>query len=1069
MAGGIHIVKLIQQTILERQAGQREQVYEVDLCEVSANKFVINFRYGIRGETLKEGTKTVFPVYRSVAEKIFHDLIDEKRAEGYRPPGEAGTVLSFPGQEAGESLSRANTARRQAILHHLQQAAEGSELTGKWKLSRIIWRTGEMKLAEAVPLLLQLAGQGSDMQQYSLVWALGRCALPEDSQKVARVLAQYYGNPNSTEATRRIAAEGLCRLQQETQQDEFFESLLTSLPTGLQESIRHEDAEGLARKVREYVFTLKTTSNDYLITLYHLSQRFPHVHQTLLDVFAGIPLKPGYFKQIRSLFKMAEWREDSEMYGLLAYRFEQTPEYYTPDWRYRIRNRRYQRVTYVSGIGDIEDIQQEYTKDRPRIAYSSKTRAYFRRRIIRTLRRTGELEDLTYTDLATDILLQYCDERDRTAPYKTTSYSYSYRPFRQIPHHTHYDSYARSLLLYYILYANSPRYHLKKGADAWNCVSPYEPGQPAPDVREEAFPELWNQAPSNLLTLLLHSRCGRVHEFAAKAFRDVPDYAALVSIDHIIALITQPYDATNALALELAQQQYSPLNPNKELVHALIECQYLPARETARGWIEANPDAFFQDSEFVCRLIFSPQADIRQWMRTVLPACLLSELQQKSIITKTIASLLALKVEDAEDEFVRDVSEILLLAFPRAMYKLGLDVVRDLLQHPHVEVQALGGRILLKHRTPAKDLPDDLFMALFQAGSPHIRALGVQLLGQLPDIVLLNKEQVFASFCLSESPEMRKAAKPVIGRLASKNKEFGDHIAAHLYSAFLFKESSDGLHQDLYRLFTEELSGSVDVFDPSKTWNLLHSKHLQANLLGAYIVKHTQNIEHFTMPQIVSLAGNELHDLRETAWNFYRRHPDRIKQEAEAALGIVDSRWDDTRVFAFEYFRSTFTEQDWTPDLLVSLCDSTREDVRAFGRSMITRFFDEKHGADYLLRLSQHPSADLQVFATNYLEGYASGHLGRIRKLEPYFVTILSQVCKGRVAKDRVFHFLQTEALNEREAAVVAARILTRQSATMAIGDKAACIEILRDIHQTYPDLETPLKFKDAPVYGKTA
>ena len=153
--------------------------------------------------------------------------------------------------------------------------------------------------------------------------------------------------------------------------------------------------------------------------------------------------------------------------------------------------------------------------------------------------------------------------------------------------------------------------------------------------------------------------------------------------------------------------------------------------------------------------------------------------------------------------------------------------------------------------------------------------------------------------------------------------------------------------------------------------------------------------------------------------------------------------------------------------MLVAVCDSVRPDVQAFGRELVTRFFQESHGHEYLLRLSEHPSADVQLFATNYLERFATGSLERIALLEPYFLGVLSRVNRGRVAKARVFAFLRAESDKSPEAAQLVARLMTRQSLTMAIGDKAASIENMIDVRHKYPDIPMPVTIKEPPVWTR--
>lgn len=135
------------------------------------------------------------------------------------------------------------------------------------------------------------------------------------------------------------------------------------------------------------------------------------------------------------------------------------------------------------------------------------------------------------------------------------------------------------------------------------------------------------------------------------------------------------------------------------------------------------------------------------------------------------------------------------------------------------------------------------------------------------------------------------------------------------------------------------------------------------------------------------------------------------------------------------FFPRPDDRSELTPDILVAICDSVRPDVQQFGRELITRYFREEDGQTYLLRLSEHPGEALQLFASNYLERYASGRPERIGELEPYFTTVLSRVNKGRIAKQRCIAFLFREALSGEESAYIAARIFARQSATAAIGD----------------------------------
>jgi hypothetical protein len=73
----------------------------------------------------------------------------------------------------------------------------------------------------------------------------------------------------------------------------------------------------------------------------------------------------------------------------------------------------------------------------------------------------------------------------------------------------------------------------------------------------------------------------------------------------------------------------------------------------------------------------------------------------------------------------------------------------------------------------------------------------------------------------------------------------------------------------------------------------------------------------------------------------------------------------------------------------------------------------------------------------------------------------LCAVNRGRVAKNRVLSFLENEALKNEKSAQIVSEILARQSATVAIGDKAKTIETMLKIHRTFPQITLPIKVKE--------
>ena len=181
-------------------------------------------------------------------------------------------------------------------------------------------------------------------------------------------------------------------------------------------------------------------------------------------------------------------------------------------------------------------------------------------------------------------------------------------------------------------------------------------------------------------------------------------------------------------------------------------------------------------------------------------------------------------------------------------------------------------------------------------------------------------------------------------------------------------------------------------------------------------------------------------------------------------IGALDSKWEDSRDFWFNFFCEQLTENELTPEILIAIAGSVKPATQKFGRDLLLKYFREENGTEYLLKLSEHSSANMQLFATNYLENYAAGSPEKLEKLAPYFVRMLSLVNRSRQAKNRTLRFLETEALKTEDSAKIAADILARHSATVAVGDRAKTIEMMLKIRRKYPNISLPIKIKLAEV-----
>src|SRR5204862_6943525 len=97
-------MKIVRTVRLWMKEGTSDKVYEVDLVDLESGadaRFLVNFRYGRRGASLREGAKTSAPVALDAAEQIFESVVVSKINDGYRRMDMAG--VSAASVSAGAS------------------------------------------------------------------------------------------------------------------------------------------------------------------------------------------------------------------------------------------------------------------------------------------------------------------------------------------------------------------------------------------------------------------------------------------------------------------------------------------------------------------------------------------------------------------------------------------------------------------------------------------------------------------------------------------------------------------------------------------------------------------------------------------------------------------------------------------------------------------------------------------------------------------------------------------------------------------------------------------------------
>lgn len=1026
-------MKIIRKTQLRFTEGNSDKVYEVDLCELPSAadaRFVVNFRYGRYGSNLREGSKTPSPVTQDQATKVFDSIVVAKINKGYKDTqSDASPSSSTRSSTLNKPSGGVASPAIETILGYLDNPPK------HWPLSRIIWRAGELGITQAADKIASKIGTNNSPVDYSAAWALGRCG---NTSHLPAIEALQHSKDASI---KRMANEAYLHLASQDLQSAVYEQLKQQIPEAISDCINSSpNNDSLNEQLESYLKKSDFNNIALLENLYSLALQYPCCHSAILhtlslDHFAS----EHYFQAYRHIFKLAEFRLDAPMFAKITRLIEMTPHGY---WG--------------------EPFREE-------------TKNYLRKRSWRTLRKLGEVDNSQYVDMASAILLSITDE-DAQEPKTVTRTEWNWQTRQsEVVSVKHFDAYPNLVAFNQILYRNSQQFEPTSRALAWVRIDGNANGGNVQNnniasQRGEAFPELWDQNPSALVNLLLNSHCSPVHTFAAKALGENTAFCQELETSTLAALLQSHYEMTAQLGLDLAIARYDAKQPNIALIHACFNAEYEAARQQALRWIQDNPRILKADLNLFAAILCSRHEDTRSAIAAKIDTLLLTGKDKTDLIDHCI-ELLSDKAITQDSNYLHAVMQLLEAHFKPELEKLEIDVAVNLIRDKNHKLKLLGALLLNINKASMSEIPDDVLVTLNQSGDDDLQAMAVTLLGKYSDRELIDKTPLLLSYCIAKQASVRRAVQGVIGKVAKHRSEFAADILDQLIPHFFKREPHEGVHEDLLILAEQQLHSALPCMDSSLRWRLLHAQSKAAQALGAMslLALPKNGDDSYSVKQWAALANHSTQGVRAWAMDAYNDNPTLIKQQAPDALRMLNSQWEDSRHFGIEFFRREFSAGEWNSSLIIGLCDNTKDDVQRFGRELITQFFEEGDGPQYLIQLSQHPSRNVQLFITHYLSLYACDNLTRLQQLRPYFITVLTNIYKGRIAKDRVITFLLAEALKTHEAACFVADIFDRQSATLSITDKASYIEGMREIQVRYPDITLPIKTNTLPIKGKGA
>lgn len=1109
-------MKLIRQSKLFFIEGKSDKVYEIDLCELSSNEYLVNFRYGRRGSSLKEGTKTPEAVSLEKAESLFNALESEKRKKGYQ--SEAETFVEMPPMETVNPASAEG-----AILQRLQDAvADTNSFKTEWKITRVIRAAGKRNIQAAIPFIMRLC-KGDQLQVYSALMALYELkAVQADA-----LFKSYAGNQRQKSYIRNLCIEALLALSAEDEKAKLIAELLERMPVEIQQDIQSNNYESLEAQLTEHS---KRGFVSYFSDLYLLC----NVRKDLLGAVRGAfdtwTFRPPYFKQIRAIYKLAQIRKDYPTLALLSYRFEKESAMFNNS------NSSYYEDygRYVEAIGDYINVTNELKKKDSRLAFSNVTKKYFQRNTAGFLKETGQnAAAKDYLQLAVGILLQYkpadyspagehplfeygeYNYQDKLYYYTLYNYPECYNSFllTNILFGNDKNRKIRANLQYYIgkrtVVSSSYWYQPDKVREITNSASSraqagnaekqsvlgriknifdkkqneMPPDLPAPPPipgseanaapsgkrRFELFPEHWDAMPQAYVQLLMQAQLDVIHTFAYDNLKKHADYPAICNRfdkEALLILLSSRFATPNQLGFEVLEQRKEEFKNDVAFIARILSSNGPDARKWAREIIGENPSLYLDSLDFVVSIM----ADVWEDNKLFISGLLLegkanfTEERLQAITGKLVMALLQFENNEKNNEAATMIVGRLNSLAQAQMEKISWDIVEQLILSPLMMNIWLASSITLQkiQHIDSSGVPTSLTGLFLQSEVAEVRQNGLQLLNAYPLSFIEQNFDFVLNLVSNPYQEVVENVLRLIQNIIKDNGSLAAKTVQHFVYALIRKERFEGAHLLINKFVSQDLKPYWEKgLTPKDITKLIHAQYRQSQLTGYEILKSYSTPDSFSLGQIISFGSHEILAVRQWCWNYYKNNVTRIRTEKDKSLNILDAKWDDTRAYAFHFFKTEFSENDWDTDTIIGIVDSIRPDVEAFGKELITMHFKPEHAMEYLTKLSEHPSVNVQAFVTNYLSVYAGGNAGVIKELDYYFRSVLTRVNKTRVAKNRIYRFLQEEACRNEEIAMIVTPILDDVSAQSTVQDKATCIHILSEIKSLYPQLDMHLAIRE--------
>ena len=186
----------------------------------------------------------------------------------------------------------------------------------------------------------------------------------------------------------------------------------------------------------------------------------------------------------------------------------------------------------------------------------------------------------------------------------------SYHPSNARLAREFFGAWASAYVLHRVIWGQSTRFTYDARSVRFRFKSVMAVEVPS-QVREEPFPELWDQKPLAYLRLLVAGRLSEVHRFAHGGLQRHPWIIEKASNEEVQGMLEAPYAPTVELALAELGKRFDPNKPDWALLGKLLEDQRPLARELGLRWVKLTSHLWTRELAQTLAFLESKTPEVR--------------------------------------------------------------------------------------------------------------------------------------------------------------------------------------------------------------------------------------------------------------------------------------------------------------------------------------------------------------------------------------------------------------------------------------------------------------------------